>query len=323
MGEIPQQDSQEPAPSTRGAGSPVFPLWVRLAPFVLSASFYVSVFLAILAPLPMVWLNLALGRRWALIATLTNGAVVWLALGPGGLAGYAVFSLGAAWIMPEAARVLSGRRKGAQSRLFGVLWSGVLSLLVVGLIGFLAWCASDHVSPAAQLQRAFAWLGEELSKQAPPGQWDPADWADQKEEWLRNLPSSVGLAALLQSWVVLTLMIRLNPGRIRERIGVPVGYLRGWRTPEPFVWPTIAAGFAWVVLPGWASDLGWNILKFCLGVYALQGLAILSCLFDFWRLRGFARGLGFFLVLSVMLPLLLGLGFFDLWFDFRSKLRHS
>lgn len=304
-------------------GKTTLPVWLRVAPFALSASFYLSLFLSILAPVPIVWVNLTQGRGWAFLATLCNGGLVWLAAGPGGLAGYLVFSLSTAWLMPEVARLMAGRRKGAQGRLFGVLWAGVIAVILGGVFGLLYSAWSDHVSPAAQVQRAMTWLGEQMSQQTPPGQWDPAEWAEHKEQWLRNLPSSLAIAALIQSWVILTLLMRLNPGKIRERLGVPAGYLRGWRTPEYWVWPTLVSGFGWIVFTGGVSDFCWNFLKFSMAIYALQGLAILGCVFDIWGLRGFVRGLGFFLVLSVMLPLLLALGFFDLWFDFRSKLRQS
>ncbi|MBU6375698.1 MAG: YybS family protein, partial [Bdellovibrionales bacterium] len=114
-----------------------------------------------------------------------------------------------------------------------------------------------------------------------------------------------------------------NPSRIRERLAIPASFQRLWRNPEVLVWPTILSGFGALALSGLWADVSWNILKVFLALYGIQGLAILSGIFDLWKLRGFARALGFFLVFTLMLPMLLALGFFDLWFDFRTKLRQS
>jgi hypothetical protein len=58
-----------------------------------------------------------------------------------------------------------------------------------------------------------------------------------------------------------------------------------------------------------------------MAVYAIQGLSILSFFFDVWNVRGVFRVLAFLAAIFIMMPLLLSLGFFDLWFDFRSKFR--
>jgi hypothetical protein len=318
-------DSHSPAKDAvgMGSGSVRSPFWLRISPLFLSASLYASLFLAILAPLPLAWLNLAVGRGSAFVATLTNAALIWWISDWAGLAGFLIFALAPAWVISEAARLKVGKRKSVQSRLMAILFSGVVSVVLGGVLALLVWSWMDHVSPAEEIKRAFEWMGAQLASQAPPSQWDPAEWAEQKEELLRNLPSSVAILALLQAWVVLTVLIRLNPSRLRERLGVPQGYLRGWKTPEPWIWPTLFCGFLWVTTRGWPSDLAWNGVKFCMALYALQGVAILSVVCDVWGIRGLTRGLVFFMVLSVMTPLLLAVGFFDLWFDFRGKLRQS
>jgi len=71
------------------------------------------------------------------------------------------------------------------------------------------------------------------------------------------------------------------------------------------------------------SWIGINILKFSLTIYAIQGLSILSSLFSAWRLRRLWRWIAYGLVASVMTPIVLTLGFFDQWFDFRSRFRQT
>ena len=76
-------------------------------------------------------------------------------------------------------------------------------------------------------------------------------------------------------------------------------------------------------MPGSVSDVAVNLFRFLMAIYAIQGLSILSFFFDVWNVRGVFRGLAFLAGVLLMMPLLLSLGFFDLWFDFRSKFRQS
>ncbi|NDD91105.1 DUF2232 domain-containing protein [bacterium] len=295
--------------------------------FLFSAALYMSVFLSILAPVPLIWANLSRGRSFALVVTALNAALVFAFSRWPGLAGYLVFSVVTGWGLAELARIRLGKRErshqGVAKNLFWLLVSSALSVLLMALIAVGVWTKVAHVAPWAELNRGLDWVGQEMLKHAPPGSMDAADWAIQKDEWLRNFPSNLVIAVLLQCWVAMTLMLRLNPGRIRERLGIPASFQRLWRNPESLVWPTILAGFGSVGLTGVWADISWNLLKVFLALYGIQGLAILSGIFDLWKLRGFMRALSFFLVFTVMFPLLLALGFFDLWFDFRAKLRQS
>ena len=71
------------------------------------------------------------------------------------------------------------------------------------------------------------------------------------------------------------------------------------------------------------TDVGRNVFKFLMAIYAIQGLSVLSYFFNLWRVRRIFRILGYLIGVLMMTPLVLSLGFFDLWFDFRSKFRQS
>jgi uncharacterized protein YybS (DUF2232 family) len=147
------------------------------------------------------------------------------------------------------------------------------------------------------------------------------------EEWKENLitefPSAVAVFALVLVWTNLVVLLRLNPGGVREKLGLEPAFFRKWRAPEFLVWPTIASGFFLVFDAGLFSDIALNLFKFLMAIYAIQGLSILSFFFDVWKLKGMFRALGFLMGVVLMMPLVLSLGFFDLWFDFRSKFRQS
>ena len=62
-----------------------------------------------------------------------------------------------------------------------------------------------------------------------------------------------------------------------------------------------------------------NVFKVLMAIYSFQGISILSHFFDLWGLKGIFRMLSYGLALFFMMPLVLSVGFFDLWFDFRGK----
>jgi hypothetical protein len=117
------------------------------------------------------------------------------------------------------------------------------------------------------------------------------------------------------------LLLRLNPKGIRDLIGLEAGFFKKWKAPELLVWPTIVAGFLVVIDQGLVSEVGLNFFKFFMAIYVIQGLSILSFVFELWGVNGIIRTLCYGLSLMMMLPLVLSLGFFDLWFDFRSKFK--
>jgi len=115
----------------------------------------------------------------------------------------------------------------------------------------------------------------------------------------------------------------LNPNGIRDRLGFDSSFLKKWKVSDFLVWPTIAAGFFTLLDVGLASDISLNLFRFFMAIYAIQGLSILSFIFDLCGFKGPIRWAGYFLSLTLMTPLILSLGFFDLWFDFRGKFRQS
>jgi hypothetical protein len=98
-----------------------------------------------------------------------------------------------------------------------------------------------------------------------------------------------------------------------------------WRVSEIFLWPMILFGAGTLFLDqesswGLGAHAGFRVLSF---VYSLHGLAILSVTLDRFGLFGLIRTLAFVLFLFPLAPALLAVGFFDQWFDIRSRLRQS
>ena len=138
------------------------------------------------------------------------------------------------------------------------------------------------------------------------------------EMMLRLLP-----ALLLLSFAFIVLINVLYLGRrFPERRGqwFSLQHLREWKAPEPLVWGLIASGFV-LFLPG-AGLLGaaaLNLLLVIAACYFAQGLAVIAYFFNKNNVPRFLRGLTYVLIIfqQIFTLLVVGLGLFDLWGDFR------
>ena len=95
--------------------------------------------------------------------------------------------------------------------------------------------------------------------------------------------------------------------------------LRLWRTPEPLIWALIGTGFG-MFLP-WRplGLLARNFFLVLLGGYFCQGLAIVSYFLERLRLPRGIRVAGYLLIAvqHIIAGIVLALGVFDLWGNFR------
>jgi hypothetical protein len=164
-------------------------------------------------------------------------------------------------------------------------------------------------------------MGKSINSENSPV--NPNDLEEWKQGVIVEFPSAIAVFSLFLVWANLVTLLRVNPNGVREKLGLDAGYLRRWKAPEWLVWPTILTGAFLLFDAGRISDVSLNVFRFLMAVYALQGLSILSFFFDAWNVRGIFRTAGYLAAVFLMMPLLLSLGFFDLWFDFRSKVRQS
>lgn len=99
-----------------------------------------------------------------------------------------------------------------------------------------------------------------------------------------------------------------------------MGDLKEWRSPEPLVWCFVFSGFSLFLPPDWGlKPLGVNLLLISAFFYFFQGLAIITYFFHHKKVPMLLRGVGYVLIVLEQLFTLLvvGLGLFDLWGDFR------
>ena len=96
--------------------------------------------------------------------------------------------------------------------------------------------------------------------------------------------------------------------------------MREWKAPEQLVWALIACGFI-LFIPGLSSirNIAVNLLLVIGAFYFAQGLAVIGFFFAKNKVPRFLRGLTYVLIVfqQIFTLLVVGLGLFDLWGDFR------
>jgi len=115
-------------------------------------------------------------------------------------------------------------------------------------------------------------------------------------------------------------LVLVNLGLLRRMRGFGgSGDLQLWRVPEGFIWLLIASGFATFVAPDPLSIAARNILVLLLGGYFCQGLAIVSYYLGRLGAPRAVRAVVYMFVFIQQLAtaVVLALGVFDLWLNFR------
>lgn len=317
---VPSKEKEEaPRPRFRLQPPIKAPFWIKGIPFFLSAFLFLSGIFALFAPLPIILLGIQSNRKWAWLAALTNGAIVGLTMGVPSLAVYITTILALALFLPEYLK--PGRS------LASVAGLTLLTIAVTGLVWVAGYSQFHHVNPwlefRTDLNDGLDYLLKSISPEARTNLLGGLETEEWKHAFVIELPSRIAVLSLVLVWLNLVVVLRLNPVGIRERMGLDGSFFKRWKAPEILIWPVIAVGFVALLDSGWIADVAKNILYFLAAIFVFQGLSILSFLLDAWGAKGPLRTIAFLVALLLMMPLLLAMGFFDLWFDFRSKLRQA
>jgi uncharacterized protein YybS (DUF2232 family) len=144
------------------------------------------------------------------------------------------------------------------------------------------------------------------------------------EMMLELLPGLVFVSIGLVVLANVLLLCRRFPDRRTEWISV--ANLREWNGPEPMVWGLIACGFS-LVLPGFERLRPWaaNLLLVIAAFYFAQGLSIIAYFFHKNNVPRFLRAVTYVLIAfeQIFTVLVVGLGLFDLWGDFRRLKKNN
>ena len=132
--------------------------------------------------------------------------------------------------------------------------------------------------------------------------------------------------AVFTAWVNLIAARRLF--RIKGIAFPDFGDLTAWKSPEKLVWVLIAAGVMVLFPVEGIAIAGMNLLILCGLIYLFQGLAIVAFFFRRKRVPLFFQWLFYALLfvplyMLVMLVIIIALGLFDMWVDFRKRIGES
>lgn len=106
----------------------------------------------------------------------------------------------------------------------------------------------------------------------------------------------------------------------QKRLAPSLRDLKKWRVPDVLIWAAIATGIMIVVPSASLRLLGINAAPVLALIYFFGGLAVLAFWFEKKTVPYLVRTISYILIFSwpfLWVPFI-GLGFFDLWFDFRK-----
>jgi len=293
-------------PKTNGA---IPRLLARIAPFFLPALFFHSIILIFISPLPL-FIQTLKRPLYLSFPALATSLIILSKLGasPSELLEIGIFWFGVGVFFPFLIRK-SGRVRMSLGLTFGYL--------VVILLGVLLYRAHELGMNGVEYVRSqiSILIDHMISLPNSPAKKLVEDQGKDAlfKELMTEVPSFALISILLSLWINLLFASQLVPGFLSR------SFWERFRNPEWLVWPTLISAGLYAFSEHAPYYVGLNLFKVLMVFYALQGLSVIGYLFNRYKIFGIARTLLFGLAILMAMPLVLGVGFFDLWFDFRKK----
>ncbi len=289
-----------------------------------SLIFLVSVFIPIIGfvaalfiPLPILYYRLKLGRTNGLIIAVMTSLIMVILIGS--LSIDVIFFAGLLLIGFMLGELFELNLTIEQTTLIAsgsVILSGLISLVIAGFLsgqGVLA-IVSNYVAKNLELTLV---LYREMGMSEENIQLISQSLDKIQQVLVTIIPALVSVSTLFVAWISILLA---KPVLINRSLNYPdFGPLNQWKAPEYLVWGVIGCGLALFLPHPAIRVIGINGLLILMTVYFFQGIAIVSFYFDKKRLPRFVRVFLYTLIALQQLILLvvIGLGFFDLWVNFR------
>lgn len=280
--------------------------------------FFVGVFGILVCPLPILYYRFKCGRRIGLLiagaAFLLAAAVLERSAADHALWGMMMllgFVLGELFVLNPGIE-WTVAASGGSACLAGLAGLAVYALFNERSIGGLANdYVAQHLAVTLEAYRKMGVSSENVALLA--------DSLETIQYILVRIIPGLGISA---SWFVAwcNLMLARPVLRLKGFSTPDFGRLNRWRAPEQLVWGVIGCG-ALLLLPlQGLKIMGLNGLIILLTVYFFQGLAIVAHFFDRKNIPAFLRVILYSLIFlqQVVLIFVIGLGFFDIWLNFRK-----
>ena len=272
---------------------------------------------ALFIPLPVIFYRLKLGRiNGSLIPTI-SGLILVIVIG--GMSTDLIFFGGLLLLGFMLGELFEFNLSIDKTLLYA---SG--SVLLSGLIGLIifSWISGDGIYTvvseyvAKNLELTLA-LYQSMGMSEENIQLISRSLEQIRHALVTILPALVTMSTLFVAW---TNILLARPVLRKRSLFYPdFGPLQMWKAPEVLVWGVIGCGLALFIPITTLKVIGLNGLLILMTVYFFQGIAIVSFYFEKKR---FPRVIRFFLYALIALQQLIllaviGLGFFDMWVNFR------
>jgi uncharacterized protein YybS (DUF2232 family) len=291
---------------------------------ITSLIFLISVFIPIIGfvaalfiPLPILFYRLKLGRINGLIIAVATSLLMVVLIG--GLSIDVIFFAGLLLIGFMLGELFELNLSIEQTTLIAsgsVVLSGLISLIISSILSGESVLAivSDYVAKNLELTLVL-YKGMGMS---PENIELISRSLDKIQQVLvAIIPALVLASTLFVAWISILLA---KPVLISRSLSYPdFGPLNLWKAPDYLVWGVIGCGLALFLPQAAIKVIGINGLLILMTIYFFQGMAIVSFYFDKKGLPRFVRVFLYTLIALQQLILLavIGLGFFDLWVNFR------
>ncbi len=291
---------------------------------VTSLIFFISVFIPIIGfvvalfiPLPVLYYRLKLGRNTGAVIPIISGLIMVILIGDVSLdvllfAG--LFLIG--FVLGEVIELNVSIEKTMLYACGSVLLAGLAGLFIFSIISGegIYTIVSNYVAKNLELTMV---LYRDMGMSEESIGLISRSLDKIQEALIKIIPALVSVSTLFVAW---TSILLAKPVLMRRSLFYPdFGPLNIWRAPEYLVWGVIGCGIA-LFLPNTAAKIiSLNALLILMTIYFFQGIAIVSYYFS---KKGFPRIIRVFLytliaVQQLILLAVIGLGFFDMWFNFR------
>ena len=291
---------------------------------ITSLIFLISVFIPIIGfvaalfiPLPILFYRLRLGRINGLVIPIISSLVMVVFIG--GISLDILFFAGLlliGFILGELFELNLSIEKTTLYASGSVVLSGLIGLIISSMLtgeGVLA-IVSNYVAKNLELTLV---LYQSMGMSQENVQLISQSLDKIQHVLVTIIPALVSTSTLFIAWISILLA---KPVLISRSLHYPdFGPLNLWMAPDYLVWVVIGCGLALFLPIPVIKVIGLNGLLILMTVYFFQGIAIVSYYFNKKRFPKILRVFLYTLMALQQLILLavIGLGFFDLWINFR------
>jgi len=287
--------------------------------------FFISVFIPILGfigalfiPLPILFYRLKLGRHFGAIVPAVAGLLMAVVIGNVSLdlLFFAELLL-IGFILGELIRFNISLEKTVAFTAGCALGSGLMALFLFSLVagqGIFS-IVTQYVAKNLELTMV---LYRQMGMPQESIQLITQSLDKIQAVLVSIIPALMTMSTLLVIWINVLLA---KPLLEKKYLFYPdFGPLNRWKTPEPLVWGVIGCAVALFLPVTTIRLIALNGLLILMTLYFFQGIAIVSFYFEKKRFPRIIRIFLYTLIALQQLVLLavIGLGFFDLWANFRK-----